>query len=152
RHQTLQAAVDWSYDLLDEPERRFFERLSVFAGGFTLDAARAVAASENTSELVVLDLVDSLVAKSIVLAEGSDAAVRYRMLETLREYDRDRLAATGDVPSTRARHARYYLEFVEALRPSIFGPGQLAGWAPEDTEGGNHRAPFHWILSAGAGA
>jgi predicted ATPase/class 3 adenylate cyclase len=152
RHQTLQAAVDWSYDLLDETERRFFARLSVFAGGFTLDAARAVAADENTAELVVLDLVDSLVAKSMVLAEGSDASVRYRLLETLRQYARDRLAATGDAATTRARHARYYLEFVEALRPSIFGPRQLAAWDREATELGNLRAGFNWMLETGDGA
>jgi len=151
RHQTLQAAVDWSYDLLDEPERRFFERLSVFAGGFTLDAARAVAADESTPELVVLDVVDSLVAKSMVLAEGSGAAVRYRLLETLRQYARDRLAATGDAAATRTRHARYYLGFAEALRPTIFGPDQLAAWDREDTELGNLRAAFNWMLETGDG-
>ena len=152
RHQTLQAAVDWSYDLLDEPERRFFDRLSVFAGGFTLDAARAVAADENTGELVVLDLVDSLVAKSMVLAEGSGASVRFRLLETLRQYARDRLAATGDAAATRTRHARYYLEFAEALRPSIFGPDQLAAWDREDTELGNLRTAFNWMIETGDGA
>jgi predicted ATPase/class 3 adenylate cyclase len=91
RHQTLQAAVDWSYDVLDDSERGLFDRLSVFAGGFTLDAACAVAADENAAEVDVLDLLGSLVAKSMVIADRSGGSVRYLLLETLRQYGRERL-------------------------------------------------------------
>jgi predicted ATPase/class 3 adenylate cyclase len=152
RHQTLQAAVDWSYDLLDADERRLFERLSVFSGGFTLDAALVVAANKGAGELEVLDLLGGLVAKSMVLAEGSGASVRYRLLETLRQYARDRLAATGDAAATRARHARYYLQFAEALRPSFFGADQLAVWDRADAEFDNLRTAFNWMLETGDGA
>jgi len=149
RHQTLQAAVDWSYDLLDDRERRLFERLSVFSGGFTLDAAGAVAADADLDEVAVLDGLGSLVAKSMVIADGSGASVRYRLLETLRQYSRDRLTATGDAASVRDRHARYFLEFGEALRPTFFSADQLATWDRLSIEMDNVRAAFNWLLETG---
>jgi predicted ATPase/class 3 adenylate cyclase len=148
RHQTLQAAVDWSYELLDEREQRLFERLSVFAGGFTLDGARAVAADDGTSEVEVLQLLSGLVAKSMVIAEGVGASVRYRLLETLGQYGRDRLAGR-DAPAVRERHARYYLAFAEALRPVILSPDQAAGLDRLSGEMDNVRAAFSWFLETG---
>ena len=152
RHQTLQAAVDWSYELLDEAERRFFERLSVFTGGFTLDAARAVAAEEASSELEVVDLLGSLVAKSMVVAEGSGYSVRYRLLETLRQYGRDQLAGQGDAAHVRGRHARYYEGFFAELRPAFFGPDQLAAMDRGAVEFDNLRAAFNWMIETGDSA
>jgi predicted ATPase/class 3 adenylate cyclase len=149
RHHTLQAAVDWSYDLLAERERRLFERLSVFAGGFTLDAARAVAADADTDDVAVLDGLGSLVAKSMVIADGSGASVRYRLLETLRQYSRDRLTATGDAAAVRDHHARYFLRFGEALKPTFLGPDQAAAYDTFSVEIDNVRAAFNWLLETG---
>jgi predicted ATPase/class 3 adenylate cyclase len=148
RHQTLQAAVDWSYDLLSDGEQRLFERLSVFAGGLTPDAAHAVAANEGTDEVGTLDLLGSLVAKSMVLAEGSAASVRYRLLETLRQYGRNRLAASGDAPAIRDRHASYFLEFAEALRPISLSPEQVLAWDRLTVEIDNMRAAFNWLIDS----
>jgi predicted ATPase/class 3 adenylate cyclase len=152
RHQTLQAAVDWSFELLDERERRFFERLSVFAGGFTLDAARVVAAEEGCSELEVVDLLSGLVAKSMVVAEGSASSVRYRLLETLRQYGRDHLAARGDAAQVRRCHANYYLAFLEGLHPALFSPDQLTALDRGTVEFDNLRAAFNWMLDTGDSA
>ncbi|HEX4531617.1 MAG TPA: adenylate/guanylate cyclase domain-containing protein [Acidimicrobiia bacterium] len=149
RHQTLQAAVDWSYDLLAERERRLFERLSVFAGGFTLDAASAVAAEADMDEVAVVDGLGSLVAKSMVIADRSGDSVRYRLLETLRQYSRDRLTATGDAAAVRDQHARYFLKFVETLRPAFLGPDQAEAYDSLSTEIDNVRAAFNWLLETG---
>ena len=122
RHQTLRAAVDWSYDLLDEQERLLFHRLSVFAGGFSLEAAEAVGADRGQGTEVgacgplapvpcppspedVLDVLTRLVNKSLVVAETSDdEAARYRLIETLRYYVCERLAASGEAEIIYRRH------------------------------------------------
>jgi predicted ATPase/class 3 adenylate cyclase len=149
RHQTLQAAVDWSYDLLDDTERRLFIRLSVFAGGFTLEAARAVTADENTNDVEVLDLLSGLVAKSMVIADRSGSSVRYHLLETLRQYGRERLAGEGDVEATRDRHARYYLELEDTLIDRFFSPDQIAIAEQRLAEFENRRAAFDWWVERG---
>ena len=91
RHQTLRAAIDWSYDLLTEPERRVLERLSVFAGGFTLAAAEAVAAGPDVDTFDVFELLAALVARSLVVADREGTGTRYRLLETIRQYAQERL-------------------------------------------------------------
>ena len=149
RHQTLQAAVDWSYDLLDERERRFFNRLSVFASGFTLEAACAVAADDRMTEVEVLDVLGDLVAKSMVIADRSGGSVRYRLLETLRQYGRERLAGEGDVEVTRDRHAHYYLALEEALVDRFFSPDQIAIQEERIREADNRRAAFDWWVERG---
>jgi predicted ATPase/class 3 adenylate cyclase len=149
RHQTLQAAVDWSYELLAGAERALFQRLSVFAGGFTLDAARAVAAKEGATDVEVLDLLGSLVAKSMVIAEGSRASVRYRVLETLRQYGRDLLAPSGEMVEVRDRHARYFLAFADGLVEIWFGPNQAEAWDLREVEFDNLRAAFEWLIETG---
>ncbi|HEV7126313.1 MAG TPA: helix-turn-helix domain-containing protein, partial [Ktedonobacterales bacterium] len=105
RQQTLRATLDWSYDLLGEPERLLLQRLSVFAGGWTLEAAEAICAGE------VLDLLAGLVAKSLVLLEEGATDARYRMLETVRQYARERLVAAGKAPRLQDRH----LDWCQAL-------------------------------------
>jgi predicted ATPase/class 3 adenylate cyclase len=149
RHQTLQAAVDWSYDLLDDRERRLFGRLSVFAAGFMLEAATAVAADKDASEVEVLDVLGDLVAKSMVIADRSGDSVRYRLLETLRQYGRERLASEGDVEATRDRHAHYYLELEEELIGRFFGSDQIAIAEQRLAESENRRAAFDWLVERG---
>ncbi len=124
RQRTLRALIDWSYDLLPAPERALFERLAVFAGGFTLDAAEAVAAFGDVAQADVLDLLAHLVEKSLVQMEAGGA--RYRMLETVREYAREKLGATGDAAPARDRHLLYFVDFAERARPELRGPDQGA--------------------------
>jgi non-specific serine/threonine protein kinase len=114
RQQTLRAAVDWSYGLLTDQERALFARLSVFAGGFTLEAAEAVGGDAGCD---VLDLLPHLVDKSLVLAEARPAgATRYRLLETLRQYGRERLAEAGEAAAVHERHADHFRALAEAHR------------------------------------
>ena len=108
RQQTLRAAIDWSYDLLSEHERLLLERLAVFAGGFTLEGAESVCAGGGIEADDVLDLVAGLVEKSLVTLLDAEEDVRYRLLETVREYGREALARRGDAHEYRARHARFY--------------------------------------------
>ncbi|MGW2707153.1 tetratricopeptide repeat protein [Streptomyces sp. NPDC001340] len=113
RQETLLATLEWSHRLLDEEERRLFRRLAVFAGGFSLAAAEEVCAHgvQGTS---VLDLLGRLADKSLVWAEPRQDEVRYRLLETIRQYAAERLRAAGEVPAIEARHRRFYLELAEA--------------------------------------
>jgi hypothetical protein len=146
RQQTLAALVAWSYDLLSEPEQRLFNRLSVFAGGFTLDAAEAMSGHDDA-----LDLLSNLVSKSLVVADGGPGGVeRYRLLETLRQYGRERLVAGGDAEEVHQRHAEYYLRLAEELAPQIFDRRQLAALARLDQELRNMRAALRWFRGAGA--
>jgi predicted ATPase len=108
RHQTLRAAVAWSYQLLSGQEQILFDRVSVFAGGFDLTAAEAVAAGEDIDEYDVVDLIGELVDKSMVIAERDGATLRYRLLETLRQYAEERLDNRGETSAARDRHLTYY--------------------------------------------
>ncbi|HUP19448.1 MAG TPA: adenylate/guanylate cyclase domain-containing protein [Gemmatimonadota bacterium] len=113
RHQTLTAAVDWSYDLLEADERALFERLSVFTGGWTLEAAEAVGTDDGIDRDAILDLLTHLVDKSLVVVERpAPDETRYRMLETTRQYAEDRLARSGGIERARARHAELCQAFV----------------------------------------
>jgi predicted ATPase/class 3 adenylate cyclase len=146
RQQTLQATVDWSFGLLTAHERETLTRLSVFAGGFDLDAAHAVAGGEDSLDtLDTLDMLGSLVDKSLVLAERTTESVRYRLLETIRQYAAQELLRTqGDdeVLRVRDRHAEYFLALAETARPALSGRGQ-AGWLRRlDPEWDNLRAVF----------
>ena len=96
RHQTMTALVDWSYDLLTPREQRFFESLSVFAGGCTLEAVTAVCATDDEDDVGVIDLIESLVTKSLLVAELAGREQRYRLLESSRQYARDKLIARGE--------------------------------------------------------
>ena len=130
RQQTLQATVEWSFGLLTEPERGVLRRLSVFAGGFELDAAEAICAADSVDAFDVLDLVSSLVSKSLVIAERTPESVRYRMLETIRQYAAQELLRSGgedEVLATRDRHGGYFMRLAEEAAPTLSGPGQ-AHW------------------------
>ncbi|HYY87246.1 MAG TPA: hypothetical protein VFA49_00500, partial [Chloroflexota bacterium] len=141
RHQTLRAMVDWSFALLPEPQRALLRRLSVFAGGWTLEAAEAVCSAEPVARQDVLNLLGELVAKSLVTAEESSAgAVRYRMLETFRQYGLQRLEEAGELTGTYDAHARYFVEIGNAGDAELVGPTQLACRRRLDLEHDNFRA------------
>ncbi len=120
RHQTLRALIDWSYDLLSPEERSVFDRLSVFAGGWTLDAAEAVASGGDVAEWQVLDLLAALVGKSLVQAEGIHGSTRYRLLET----ERLALRVDSDLRDVRVAHRDHYLALAEAAAAHLTGPDQ----------------------------
>jgi len=113
RHQTLRNTVTWSYELLNELEQRVFNRLSAFAGGFTVEAAQVVAGGEEIDPLDVEDAVLSLVARSMVLASDTEDDTRYRLLETLRQFGEEQLVKSGDVERTRARHLAFFTAFMD---------------------------------------
>ena len=127
RHQTLRATVDWSYSLLDDRERVVFDRLGVFTGSFDARAAQAVVAGDGVEAWDVLDALTDLVAKSMVVAEeAADGTMRYQLLETLRQYGRERLDAVGDADGWRRRHAEHYATVAEAAGEGLRGPDELA--------------------------
>jgi predicted ATPase/class 3 adenylate cyclase len=159
RQQTLRAAVDWSYALLGEPERRLFARLAVFAGGWTLEAAEAVCAGGALAAGDVLDLLTGLVEKSLAVVEvgeggaggaaGPAAAARYRLLETLRQYGRERLEERGEAEALRRAHAGYYLALAERAAPELRRAQQVAWFDRLEREHDNLRAALRWALDRG---
>jgi non-specific serine/threonine protein kinase len=155
RHQTLRAAVDWSYDLLPPSEQAALRRLSVFPGTFDLEAAEAVVGDVPTEPglwFPVLDLISRLVEKSLVLVEDSADQVRYRLLETLRDYGATRLAEAGETEATQQRHRDFFL----ALADDWFkqSGGISFRWTEPWTRGGeteqdNYRAALEWSITRG---
>ncbi len=143
-HQrTLAALIDWSYDLLGEPERALLRRLSVFYGGFTLEAAAAVTPSD---EYEVLDLLMQLVDKSLVMADEGAAEKRYRLLETVRQYAADRLIGEGsESADARDRHAAFFAGLAEQAEKHLQGPAQGAWLARLELEHDNLRAAWDWL-------
>lgn len=146
RQQTLRATLDWSYDLLDAHERTVLNRLGVFSGGCTLDAASAVAADEAIDEFTVVDRLSHLVARSLVVSEASALGNRYRLLETTRSYAREKLAATEDAGAIERRHARYFRDLsIRAADDWLSTPD--ASWrAMYLPERDNVRAALDWAL------
>jgi predicted ATPase/class 3 adenylate cyclase len=146
RQQTLQATVDWSYSLLSETEQAALRRMSVFTGGFELEAAETVCALDDGDEFEVLDRLSSLVDKSLVVADHSPGGtVRYRLLETIRQYCAEALLRTdGDdaVLTARTQHAGYYLALAETAKPELTGPAQGTWLRRLDPEWENLRAAF----------
>lgn len=146
RQRTLRATLRWSHDLLDAPERRLFARLSVFAGGWTLEAAEAVGRAGEGDD-GVLEGLSGLVDKSLVAAEAAGAgAVRYGMLEPVRQYARERLEASDEADAALGRHAEYFLEQAEAARSGMFGPRQQRWLDRLEREHDNLRAALGWLL------
>ena len=147
RHQTLRAAVDWSYSLLTEAEQLVFARLSVFSGSFAATDATAVVTGDGIDTWDVIDLIGSLVAKSMLIAdEAADGATRYRELETLRQYARERLDDSDDPDVWRRRHAEHFAEFAEQAGAGLLGADELA-WRPRAmAELDNLRSAVAWSL------
>jgi predicted ATPase/class 3 adenylate cyclase len=148
RHQTLRATIDWSYDLLVEPERILFRRLSVFTGGFTLEAAEAVGAFGELKQNDVLDLLGRLVDKSLVIVESTPVLdeTRYRLLETIREYGREKLKEIEETEKVHDQHLAYYVRLAQDSEPHIFGE-QTARWFTRlDQELDNIRLAIDWSI------
>ena len=144
RHRTLRALVDWSYGLLDEAERAVFERLSVFAGGWTLEAAAAVGADGTVSAAGVAGVVVSLADKSMVVAPAESGAPRYGMLETLRLYGAERLDDRRETEATSGAHARYFVALAEEAEIGLRGPGEREWVTRLRVEMDNLRAAHAW--------
>ncbi len=159
RHQTLRATIEWSFDLLDASEQRLFARLAMFAGGWTVEAAERVCAGVGSGadaqvdQVAVLDGLASLRDQSLVQQEPAldpEDEPRFTMLETIREYALERLAANGETEETSRRHAGYYLALAEAAEPELRGPAQGVWLTRLETEHDNLRAALHWSLESGA--
>jgi predicted ATPase len=148
RQRTLRALIDWSYDLLSEAEKSLLGRLSVFAGGWTLDAAEEVCAGNGVDRGAVFDLLTSLFDKSLAIAEERHAATRYRMLETVRQYARDRLLENAEEARWRTRHLAYFLRLAEDAEPRLMGPDQAIWLDLLETEHDNLRGALTWSSSA----
>jgi predicted ATPase/DNA-binding XRE family transcriptional regulator len=156
RQQTLAAALDWSYSLLDGRERRLFQRLAVFAGGWTLAAAESICVGRGLTLEHVFELLARLARKSLVIVdETDDGAERYRLLETVREYARQKLGARGvaEVSMLRTQHARFYTAFAERLDPLDDRTTGQSSRADESippllAEQGNIRAALTWWLES----
>jgi predicted ATPase/class 3 adenylate cyclase/DNA-binding CsgD family transcriptional regulator len=143
RQQTLRASVDWSHALLTEPERVVFRRLAVFLGGFDLDAAQAVAGGGDVERDQVLDLLTLLVDKSLVVAENTEGRMRYRLLETVRQYALEKLGESGEADAVRTRHRDHYTSLAaQRDAPADRDYEQLIEQA--ETEIDNLRAAFEW--------
>lgn len=152
RQQTLRALVDWSYELLQPQEQTLFTRLAVFAGGFDLAAAEAVCSAEPLGSGDVMDLLGSLVEKSLVMMEERDGDARYRMLETLRDYAHEKLVQGGEEASTAARHAAHFFVVAKQVRDGLWGPEQAQWIALAETEIDNLRAAMAVALAGGVDA
>jgi non-specific serine/threonine protein kinase len=144
RHQTLRASVEWSHQLLSEPERAVFRRLAVFVGGWPLEAAEAVCALSPMSHKEVAGLLAALVEKSLVHVDHTPTGSRYRLLEVMRAFASERLATAGELAAVRERHGGYYTELAEQSASMLLGPGQAAWAARLDQETGNLRAARYW--------
>jgi predicted ATPase/DNA-binding SARP family transcriptional activator len=147
RHRTLRATLGWSYDLLSEPERRSFARLSVFAGSFSLEAAEAVGASDGIDQTNVLESFLTLVDKSLVVARRTeDGAVSYRLLEPIRQYAWERLEESGEAERVRRRHAEFFLALAEEAKTKWHGPEEMTWSDRLESEHDNLRAALSWAL------
>ena len=154
RHQTLRALIDWSYDLLNPGERLVLDRLSVFAGGWTLEAAEAVTSAGDSGGWQVLDHLATLVGKSLVQAEETDGSTRYRLLETVRQYAAERLAlrAGAELDQTRAAHRDHYLALVETAETRLRGPNEALWLDRLEVEFDNIRAALAFSAADPASA
>jgi predicted ATPase len=139
RHQTLRAVIDWSYDLLAEEERALLHRLSVFAGGWSLEAAEWMGEPET-----ILDLLTHLVNKSLVVVEECDDATRYRLLETIGAYACEKLVLAAQEHEARTQHLDYYLWLIEQAAPHLSGLYGNAWYARLEVEHANLRAALEW--------
>ena len=148
RQQAMRATIDWSYEALSVPEQRLFERLSIFAGGGTLETVAIVCINDDVDEASVLDLISSLVDKSLVVAEFSASEPRYGQLESFREYAREKLRARGEESAVAHRHALAFLEIAQTLAAATECEPRPS-WEPrvrEESE--NWRAALRWTLTS----
>ena len=146
RQRTLRASIDWSYDLLSIPERMVLRRLAVFAGGWSVEAAEAVCRGGDVAQADVIDLLGHLVDKSLVERDGQGE--RYRLLETVRQYAQELLAASGEEEPTRRAHFDFFLAFAEQAKPELIGPNQAAWLERIDADRENLLLAHRWCQQA----
>ncbi|MDT5356468.1 MAG: hypothetical protein QOJ56_5000 [Mycobacterium sp.] len=149
RHHTLRHAVAWSFELLDDTERALLERCSVFAGGFDLQSACAVAGFDDADDLAVLDLLDALVRKSLLVADRSSRRTRYSMLETIRQFAEEQLVARGEASEIRAAHSRYFAGREADILALWDSPRQREAYTWFTAELANLRTAFRWAADEG---
>jgi predicted ATPase/class 3 adenylate cyclase len=148
RQRTLEASVEWSHGLLSEDEQRVFRRLSVFAGGWTLEAAENVCASHGLEAWQIFNALSGLADKSMVVVDAEPASARYRMLETIRHYAQQRLVESGEAPELRDRHLAYFVEVAQTAGAEVRGPTMLATLAALEREIDNLRAADDWTVES----
>jgi predicted ATPase/DNA-binding CsgD family transcriptional regulator len=149
RHRTLHATMDWSHDLLPEQERILFRRLAVFPGGFTLKAAESVCAGEDFERDNVLDLLAHLVDKSLVMVREKGDQTRYRLMEVVRQYARERLDESEDGTEVEQRHGTFFMELAEEAERKLMGPDQSRWLVSLENYHDNFRAALAWSLGEG---
>ncbi len=149
RQQTLAAAIDWSYRLLDERERLLFERLSMFQGGFDLEAAQLVCSGDGLDDFDIFELVPTLVDKSLINADVGGDYARYRLLETIRQFARGKLDEAAATDAVRKRHAEYFMGLAEEAEPQVRGEREKEWWNRLNTELDNLRLAMEWSIEAG---
>ena len=148
RQQTLRAMVDWSYDLLSENEQILLRRASVFPGGCTLDSVEQVCSDDPIHAEAVLDLISHLVEKSLVIFDEHTSQPRYRMLETIRQYGRDKLLEAGESGHVRKKHLQFFLQLAEEAEPGLTGAQQISWLDSLEVDLGNLRAGLEWSLDS----
>jgi predicted ATPase/DNA-binding SARP family transcriptional activator/DNA-binding CsgD family transcriptional regulator len=146
RHRTLRATLDWSFELLSEPERELFRRLSVFAGGFSLEAAEALGAGGGIEEGDVVELFLMLVDKSLVVREAEEGGFRYGMLEPVRQYAQEKLEESDEAQATKRAHAEYCLALAEEAEPRLWESGDKVWFDRMEKEHDNMRTALSWTL------
>jgi predicted ATPase len=149
RHHTLRHAVAWSYDLLDDTEKTVLERCSVFAGGFDLQSACAIAGSDDVDEYAILDVLDALVRKSLLLADRSSGRTRYSMLETIRQFAEDQLVTSGAAEAVRTAHSDYFARREADIMDLWDSPRQREAYDWFTVELANLRTAFRWAADHG---
>jgi predicted ATPase/DNA-binding SARP family transcriptional activator len=146
RHQTLRALVEWSHDLLSETERVLWRRLSVFIGGWTLEAAESVCSDDVLLQVQILELLSQLVDKSLVIVEEQSSTARYQMLETIRQYGQEKLESSGENSQLRLRHVAFFLQLAEKATARLLTVEQKKWFAALDAEYGNLRVALEWAM------
>jgi predicted ATPase len=149
RHHTLRHAMAWSYDLLDDTEKTVLDRCSVFAGGFDLQSACAVAGSDDHDEYAILEVLDALVRKSLLIADRSSGRTRFSMLETIRQFAEDQLVARGETSEIRAAHSRYFAGREADIMALWDSSRQRAAFDWFSVELANLRTAFRWAADRG---
>jgi predicted ATPase/class 3 adenylate cyclase len=149
RHQTLRQAVQWSYDLLDEAEKALLARCAVFSGGFDVQSVCAVAGFDDRDDFAILDLLDALVRKSLLVTDRSTGRARYSMLETIRQFAEEQLVARGEADDARTAHARYFAGREEDIFALWDSPRQHDAYRWFANELANLRAAFRWAAAHG---
>jgi predicted ATPase/DNA-binding CsgD family transcriptional regulator len=146
RQRTIRGTLDWSHELLCERERKVFRRLSVFAGGFSLEASEVVVSDESIGQSEVLELLSGLVEKSLVIAElaAESGGVRYRLLDTIRQYAQEKLEQSGEIEDVKRAHAEYFLALAEEAEPELIGPREAEWFERLVEELDNFRAALSW--------